>query len=139
MKFLGPSVVFFVFKKCGMMTAMQGLIDFHTFLGLQNLCSFFRFALFDMSSWADFKRVNRHIPSCNICDKMFILVHLLSVIVLDIFSNGTISSKISIVSSILSIITIDLVSLRSQGWTVSRNQIEGIKYCLRSRLYVHPE
>ena len=36
-----------------MMTALQGLIDFRTCialkltLGLQNLCSFFRFALFD--------------------------------------------------------------------------------------------
>ena len=34
-------------------------------LGLQNLCSLFRFVLFDgISSWADFKKINRHIPSC---------------------------------------------------------------------------
>ena len=51
----------------------------------------------DISSWADFKRVNRHIPSCYIRDKMFILVHLLIWFALWIFvSNGTVSSKILI-------------------------------------------
>ena len=38
----------------------------------------------DISSWADFKRVNRHIPSFYICDKMFMLVHLLSIGIFDI-------------------------------------------------------
>ena len=63
-------------------------------LGLQNLFSFFRFALFDgeISSWADFKRVNIFY----ICDKIFILVHLLSVGIFDICFQWDSNSKISI-------------------------------------------
>ena len=52
----------------------------------------------DIFSWADFKRMNRHILSCYICDKMFIFLVLTFLIFV---SNGTVSSKISIFSSFL--------------------------------------
>ena len=61
------------------------LIALKLTLGLQNLCSFFRFALFDgeiyplepiQKGWTD--------TLLYICDKMFILVHYLSVGIFDI-------------------------------------------------------
>ena len=72
-------------------------------LNLQNLCSFFRFALFDGEIYPlepISKRVNRHVVISVIkCFYLFIIWVLAFLIFV---SNGTVSSKISIFSSILS-------------------------------------
>ena len=101
-------------------------------LGLQNFCNFFIFALFDIFSWADFKRINRHIPSGYICDKMFIFWALVFLIFV---SNGTVSSKIFIFSSILSMITRSGFSAVTRGggnstspWNGTGNQSISIKF-----------
>ena len=79
----------------------------------------------DISSWADFKRMNRHMPSCYICEKMFILVHLWALAFLIFVSNGTVSSKISIFSSVLSIITRSGFSAVTRRWGGTVPPLEG--------------
>ena len=99
-------------------------------LGLQNLCCYFRFALFDGEIYPlepISKRKNRHIPSCSICDRMFIFF-IFWVLAFWIFvSNGTVSSKLSIFSSIrFYLLLLDLVSVRSQGgWGEQYFTLEG--------------
>ena len=106
-----------VFFKCGKMTALQlARLDRFSHIalkltqGLQNLCSFFRLALLDneiypleliSKEWTDTSLV-----VISVIKSSYMFIFIFWVLAFWIFvSNGIITSKISIFSSIISIIT----------------------------------